>query len=227
MTSDPRGPRPAAGHRPDGVPRGVADEIRSTARPGLGDAAVQAFEEAVSSLESDRVGAAVAAAERAKDMSPRSGAVRELLGIALYRSERFREALRELQAYRRMTGRVDQNHLIADSQRALGASEKAIEPAREAVRASIDDEARAEAAVVGAAALADLERFDEALAMIRAVATNDQSARPFDLRLWYVAGDILERAGRHREAEVEFQRVVRHDPSAFDAADRLARLQAS
>jgi tetratricopeptide (TPR) repeat protein len=209
------------------LPRVVADEIRATSRPGRADAAIKAFEDAVSLLEEERVSAAVAAAEAAKEHSPRSGAVRELLGMALYQAERFREALRALQAYRRITGRVDQNHLIADCHRALGAPEKAIEPAREALRAPIDDEARAEAAVVGASALADLSRFDEALAMIRAFRTDVRAARPFDLRLWYMAGDILERAGRRREAALEFARVVDHDASAFDAADRLASLQAS
>jgi tetratricopeptide repeat protein len=223
-----RGPRsvPGGAHRPT-VPRFIIDDVRTTARPGQAEAAAMAFQDAASILESDRPEAAVPAAEMAKNLAPRSGAVRELLGIALYRSERFRQALRELQAYRRITGRVDQNHLIADSYRALDAPEKAVEPAREALSAAIDDEVRAEAAVVGASALADLDRFDEALGMVRAIRTTDQTARPFDLRLWYVAGDILERSGRPDDAALEFERVVRHDPSAFDAADRLARLQRS
>jgi tetratricopeptide (TPR) repeat protein len=213
---------------PDGrLPRPVVDELRTTARPGRADAAIKAFEDSLHLLDDDRVSAAVTAADAAKDHAPRSGAVRELLGIALYRAERFREALRELQAYRRITGRVDQNHLIADCHRALGAPEKAVEPAREAVRAPIEEEARAEAAIVGASALADLDRFDEALAMIRAFRTDERTARPFDLRLWYTAGDILERAGRPREAALEFARIVDHDASAFDASDRLARLQVS
>ena len=46
----------------------------------------------------------------------------------------------------------------------------------------------------------------------------EQLARPFHLRLWYVTGEILERAGRPEEAAEEFRRVVRHDPGAFDAA---------
>jgi tetratricopeptide (TPR) repeat protein len=157
-------------------------------------------------------------------MASRSGAVREVLGLALYRAERYREALRELQAYRRVTGRLDQNHLIADSQRALGAPDKAVEAAVEAVRADIPDEARAEAAVIGASALADLGRFTEALGILRSFPPDERLARPYHLRLWYVTGDVLERAGRAEEAAEEFRRVVRHDPDAFDAADRLARL---
>lgn len=185
---------------------------------------MRAFEESVDLLERDRAAAAVAAAMRAKDLAPRSGAVREVLGMALYRAERFRDALRELQAYRRITGRLDQNHLIADCYRALGAPEKAIDPSREALRARLPDEIRAEAAIVGASALADLGRYTEALSMVRASPAGERLSRGFDLRVWYVTGDILERAGRRADAAEEFRRIVRHDPSAFDAAERLARL---
>ena len=64
----------------------------------------------------------------------------------------------------------------------------------------------------------------QALAFVRRVATREDVARPFDLRLWYVAGDILARAGKKTDAAREFAKVVRHDPSVFDAADRLAEL---
>jgi tetratricopeptide (TPR) repeat protein len=195
------------------------------ARPGQGDRALKAFEEAIGLLDRDRAAVAVARAEEAKQLAPRSGAVREVLGIALYRAERYRDALRELQAYRRITGRADQNHLIADSHRALGAPERAVEMAQEALRIrAVPAEARAESAVVGASALADLRRYDEALALLRSASAREEAARSFDLRLWYVAGDILERAGRPREAAGEFRKVVRRDAGAFDAAERLARL---
>jgi len=189
------------------------------------DLAVKAFEEAVALLQRGRPGAAAARAEAAKALAPRSGAVRELLGISLYQAERYREALRELQTYRRITGRADQNHLIADSHRALGAPEKAVGPAQEALRTrAVPEEARAEAAIVGASALADLGRYDEALALLRTFPTREQAVRPFDIRVWYVSGDVLERAGRKREAAREFRKVIRHDAGAFDAAERLARL---
>jgi tetratricopeptide (TPR) repeat protein len=144
--------------------------------------------------------------------------------MALYRSGRYRDALRELQAYRRMTGRVDQNHLIADSLRALGEPEKAVAPAREAIRARVPAEVRAEAAVVAASALADLGRYDEALSVLKAFRTEAGRARDFDLRVWYATGDVLAKAGRRTEAAEQFRRVVRHDPGAFDAAERLAQL---
>lgn len=209
---------------PASLPRWVVEEIKATAAPGRSDQAIRDFLQAVTALEDGRAGDAVEAAARAKSLASRSGAIREVLGIALYRAERFRDALRELQAYRRLTARVDQNHLIADSYRALGVPEKAVEPALEAVRAQIPEEARAEAAVIGASALADLGRFTEALGILRSFGADDRLAKPFHLRLWYVTGDVLERAGRPGEAAEEFRRVLRHDPDAFDAADRLARL---
>src|SRR5213078_1196321 len=99
-----------------------------------------AFQEAVDLLARGKDDKAVAPARRAKEMASRSGAVREVLGMALYRSGHYREALRELQAYRRMTGRVDQNHLIADSYRAIGSPEKSLDPVRELMRARVGED---------------------------------------------------------------------------------------
>jgi tetratricopeptide (TPR) repeat protein len=202
----------------------VVEDIRATARKGRATDAITALERAVDALQRGRVADAEPEAARAKAAAPRSPAVREVLGMALYGRGRFREALRELQSYRRISGRADQNHLIADSYRALGAPEKAPALADEALKARVPQEVRAEAAVVAAAALADLGRFEEALTLLRRFSTKPESARPHDLRVWYVAGDILDRAGRRKEAAREFRRVVEHDADAFDAAERLAGL---
>lgn len=144
--------------------------------------------------------------------------------MTFYRLARYREALRELQAYRRLTGRADQNHLIADCHRALGAPQKALPLVREALDARIGAEARAEAAVVGGAALADMRRYEEALTLLRRFDRGGDAARPQDLRVWYVMADVLERAGRSLEAARVFRRILDHDPNAFDASDRLAAL---
>jgi tetratricopeptide (TPR) repeat protein len=144
--------------------------------------------------------------------------------MALYDQERYREALTEMQAYRRMSGRADQNHIVADCYRALDQPEKAVQVAQEAVRARIPEEARAESAVVGASALADLGKFDQALALLRRFSTRSDVGRTYDLRVWYVMGDILERSGQPRDAATEFRKVVRHDAGAFDAAERLSAL---
>jgi tetratricopeptide (TPR) repeat protein len=199
------------------------EDVRA-ASGGRGNRAVAALERAVAALERGRLIEGERAAQEAKALASRSGAVREVLGLALYRRGRFREALRELQAYRRLTGRADQNHLIADAHRAVGAPERALPLVREALDGKVRDDVRAEAAVVGAAALADLGRFQEALALLGPVASSSGSARPHDLRVWYVRADVLERAGRTREAVREFRRILRYDPQAYDVAERLSRL---
>lgn len=203
----------------------MVEDVRAAAG-GKGNRAVELLERAVAALESGRTVEAERLATEAKELAARSGAIREVLGLALYRRGRFREALRELQAYRRITGRLDQNHLIADSHRALDAPDKAVAAAREALdaRAHLPAEARAEAAVVAGAALADLGRYEEALTLLRRFERGSEGARPSDLRVWYVIGDILERSGRRRDAARAFRRVLDHDANSFDAAERLARL---
>jgi tetratricopeptide (TPR) repeat protein len=202
----------------------VAAEIRGAARGSRTEDAVRLLGRAAAALARGRAGEAAEAADRAKSLAPRSSSVREVLGLALYRLGRYRDALRELQAYRRMSGRLDQNHIIGDCHRALGSPDKAVPLVREVLGLRIDPEVRAEAAVVGASALADLGRYDEALSLLRRFPTTPRVARPHDLRVWYVAGDVLERAGRRREAAREFARIVDHDPEAFDAAQRLSAL---
>ena len=129
-----------------------------------------------------------------------------------------------MKAYRRLSGSPDQNHIIADCLRAIGRPAEAVPLAEEALRAKIPNEAKAEAVIVAASALADQRRFPEALAFLRRAQTRDDVAEGYTLRLWYVAGDILERAGRREDAEREFRKVFRHDPGAFDVAERLAQL---
>ena len=215
--------RPGAGRLV--LPREVVDEVRRTARPVQAQQALDAVERAVDLLSRGDHRAAVREAERAKALAPRSGAVRETLGLALYGAERWRESIRELQAYRRITARLDQNHIIADSYRGLGQPARALPAVMEALRSRIPEEVKAEATVVGASALADLGRFEEALALLRRFPAREDVGRAHDLRIWYVTGDVLERAGRPEEAAAEFRRVMRFDPSAFDAAERLAALQ--
>ena len=180
---------------------------------------------AIELLDREDPKAAAAEAEKAKSIAPRSGAVREVLGLAYYGLGRWQEALTELKAYKRISGRSDQNHLIADSLRGLGRPREAVPLADEALRSKgVPSEAKAEAVIVAASALADQGRFAEALAFLGRTKTRADVAEEQTLRLWYVKGDILERAGRRSEAAAEFRRIVRHDQAAFDAAERLAAL---
>lgn len=186
--------------------------------------AVSRLARAVELLERGDAGAAAAEATKAKQLSSRSGAVREVLGLALYGQSRWQDAITELKAYRRFSGRADQNHVIADCLRALGRPQEAVPLAEEELRAKVSHEAKAEAVIVAASALADQKRFAEALAFLGRAKTREGVSEPYTLRLWYVRGDILAKAGRRDEAAGEFRKIMRHDASAFDAAERLAEL---
>ena len=194
-------------------------------RTGKGDQAIARLERAVQLLDrGDARGAAIEAA-KAKELAPRAPAVREVLGLALYSLERFSEALSEMQAYRRMSGRADQNHIIADCLRALGRPDRAVPLAEEALAArGVPLAAKTEAVIVAASALAEQQKFDQALGMLRRIRTRDDVAGPEVMRVWYVTANILQQAGQRREALREFRKILRHDPSAFDAAERAAQL---
>ncbi len=219
-------PGPKGGpRRRSGLPRDVVAELRHMARPGKADAAIARLERAAQLLERGDARGAAAEATKAKELASRAPAVREVLGLALYQLERFPQALSEMQAYRRMSGRADQNHIIADCLRAVGRPERAVPLAEEALAAKgVPLSAKAEAVIVAASALADQGKFDQALGMLRRIRTRDDVAGPEVMRVWYVTGSILERAGHLSEARREFQKIVRHDPGAFDAAERAAAL---
>ena len=206
------------------LPRDVLDEVRRTARPTDQQDAISRLSRAIDLLERGDPGAAAREAEKAKRFAPRSASVREVLGLALYGQDLWQEALAELKAYKRITGRVDQNHLMADCLRGLGRPAEAVPLAEEELRGSASNDAKAEAVIVAASALADQGRFAEALAFLGRARTRDDVSEAYTLRLWYVKGDILARLGRKDEAAQEFRKVMRHDAAAFDVAERLAQL---
>ena len=200
------------------------EELQRLTKPTQLRDAVSRLARAVELLERGDPGAAAAEATKAKASSSRSASVREVLGLALYGQGRWQEAMTELKAYRRISGRADQNHVIADCLRALGKPQDAVPLAEEELRAKVPNEAKAEAVIVAASALADQGRFSEALAFLGRAKTREAVSEPYTLRLWYVRGDVLAKAGRREEAADEFRKIMRHDATAFDAAERLAEL---
>ncbi len=194
------------------------DELQRLTKPTQLRDAVSRLSRAIELLERGDSGAAVAEATKAKQLSSRSAAVREVLGLALYGQGRWQEALTELKAYRRFSGRADQNHVIADCLRALGRPQEAVPLAEEELRAKVPERGEGRGGDRrGVSALADQGRFAEALAFLGGPRRETSVSEPYTLRLWYVRGDILARAGRRDEAAAEFRKIMRHD------ADRLRR----
>lgn len=166
----------------------------------------------------------------AKHLAPRSAVVRESLAIALYRAGDLRAALSELQAYRRISGSDDQNHLLADCLRAEGREpEKAIEVGLLlADDAGADIERRVEAAIVVAAVHLDQRRPSRAAGVI-APFLEGPGAKPVPpestVRLLWVAADVAEADGDARRAVAALERLRSLDPEYPDVTERLAALR--
>lgn len=212
------------------LPRTVRRELRRTVgRPGDADEALTCLAVGTERLEERDGEGALPFLRWAKHLAPRSGAVREALGAALYLAEEYADALAELQTYRRFTGRPDQNHLIADCHRALGrGTEKVAELIQEMQEADdIPLDRRIEGRIVWASTLGDAGDVGAGRAVLRPLLdelASDDEPTEAHLRLWYVAGDLAERAGDRTDARRWFERVDAVAEDFFDVESRLGRL---
>jgi hypothetical protein len=213
------------------LPRAVEKEIDRTLGKGskAKDIAL-ALSIGSAAIDEGRSDVAVEVLAWAKHEAPRISAVREAYGVALYLDEQFAAALSELQAYRRITGRIDQNHLVADCLRAL---DRDIDQIAAAAEALIDDEQapedrRAEAVIVWAAALADSGDLGGARSIVRRFLERRRSGdAEHDLRARYLAADLAERAGDRGETRRQLELIVAVDPAFLDAMERLEGQRAS
>ncbi len=156
--------------------------------------------------------------------APGAGAVRELLGLTLYRLERWRQAAAELEAYRALTGSVDQNPVLADAYRALRRYTEVEALWQELRAASPSAELVAEGRIVAAGAQADRGELPAAIALLEAGDRRVKRVRPHHLRLWYALGDLYDRAGDVPRARSLFGRVAAQDADFADVGPRLAAL---
>ena len=212
------------------LPRAVKRELRrAVARPDDAEDAMLCLTVGTGHLEERDGETALPFLRWAKHLAPRSGAVREALGVALYLAEEYDDALAELQTYRRFTGRPDQNHLLADCHRALGRGTDKVAELVEEMRddADVPLDRRVEGIIVWASTLADAGDVGAGRAVLRPALNetgSDDEPSEAHLRLWYVAGDLAERAGDRDEARRWFERIEDTAEGFFDTAERLGRL---
>ncbi len=152
--------------------------------------------------------------------------MRELYGLCLYRTGRWHEALRELEAFRALTESLDQHPVIADCERALGHHEQVAELWAELRRGGVSSDLLAEGRLVAAGSLADQGRIKEAIDLLAKAAERQlRHPEPRHVRQWYVLADLYERAGDIPKARELFRRVVQYDPELSNAPERLAALR--
>jgi glycerol 3-phosphatase-2 len=217
----PESPEPPPDARPEDLDRSVRDELRLLPRP-TADRVARHLVAAGRLLDEDP-SAALAHAMAARRLAPRVGAVREAVGIAAYHAEDWRTAITELRAYQRITGRFTHAAVVADSERALGRPERAIDLYRSTPRDRLTTAEAVELLIVAAGARRDLGQLPAAVAMLQVPELTRPG--PWAARLRYAYADALLAAGRVREAREWFARAVDADEEAMtDAAERLLEL---
>ena len=103
--------------------------------------------------------------EHAQEAVRRAGridVVREAAGIAAYRTGRYAEALRELRTVRRLNGSSEHLPLMADCERGLGRSARALDLAASDEANTLYPDGRAELAMVASGARLDLDEVEAA-----------------------------------------------------------------
>jgi tetratricopeptide (TPR) repeat protein len=161
-------------------------------------------------------------AQAAKRLAARVGIVREVSGIMAYKSGRWAEALTELQAGRRMTGRNEYLPLMADSERGLGRLDRALDLVRSAEAKRLPRAAQIELRIVESGIRRDQGLADAAVLALQVPELTDGKQRPWSARLFYAYGEALLAAGRTEAAREAFSRAVVADED--EQTDALARL---
>ena len=211
------------------LPADVAAEIRNAADTATArhrERLVERAEAAYGAYERGRFLDAARALKPVAEECPGVAAVRELAGLAAYRNNRWREAVRHLDAFEDLSGSTDHVPVVMDCQRALHKRKKVADLWSELRQSSPDPDVLAEGRIVAAAALADAGDLEGAVAMLATAGATKALRNPSErhVRQWYLLGDLYERAGDLPRARQYFERVGKADPGAYDVAERLRGL---
>jgi tetratricopeptide (TPR) repeat protein len=197
----------------------VTEELaRVTPRARVTEA-VGHLEQAAAAFVAGRYDKARHHAEEAKELSPRLPSIREVLGLAAYRSGRWEQALAELRTYRRLSGDTTHLPVEMDVLRALERDadvEAAFALLRRlgASRATTD-----EGRVVYASFLLDHDRAREAWELTRPRSLGADPGEG-ELRVWYVAARAAARLGERSIGRRLYQAIQEADPG-FPGLDEL------
>jgi hypothetical protein len=151
---------------------------------------------------------AYAHARYAASHAGRIAIVREAAGIAAYVAGLYSEALRELRAARRLSGMDTMYRAMeVDCERALGRPDAALRSAQNALQLDLEDDERAELAIVVTGIYHDQGNDELALITIEDAIRKAPKDTETLRRLHSVRADRLEDLGRVREAEAIRERI--------------------
>jgi tetratricopeptide (TPR) repeat protein len=203
----------------------IAEEVGSSVERGMAARVERKLGQAADAFERDHLPDALRILRPLSREAPNVPAVRELTGLALYGTGQWAAAAKELEAFRRLGGSVEQHPVLADCYRALGRYAVVNELWDELREASPNAALVTEGRIVAAGALADQGDVRAAIRLLeRGPVRPTRSAAPHHARLWYALADLYERAGDTPKARELFARVVAAEPGLADAAERLLAL---
>lgn len=214
---------------PKPLPGEVAAAIRRAAEGATAlrrEVLVDKMAHAASAYERGRYADGARLAKQVAAEVPGVAEVRRLAGFSAYRCGSWREAARQFEEYGRLGDSIDHLPALMDCYRATGRTRRVTEVWEQVRQRSPTAEVLAEARMVAAGMLADRGRLADAIELLgsggAARSVRNPAAR--HVRQWYVLADLYERAGDVPQARELFARVLRADPDAYDAADRLSAL---
>jgi tetratricopeptide (TPR) repeat protein len=200
--------------------RGLADQVGQRAAPKVGER----IEAATRAFDRERYTDVRSLLKEVVVLHPEAASARELLGLSYYRMGRFKLAIEQLEAHRLMTSSSLHLPVLADCYRALRRYPKVDELWAELRDTSPSASLVAEGRIVAAGALADRGKLRDALAVMEGAEAPQKRPKEHHVRMWYVIGDLYDRAGDAARARVMFQRVQATIPGYADIDARLASL---
>jgi tetratricopeptide (TPR) repeat protein len=164
-------------------------------------------------------------ASRVRDRISRSALARQTACIAAYRTGRFKEAIKEESAYRRISGSFELVPIAVDSERGLQRPERALALVSEFEAEKLDSDTRTELMIVAGGARQDLGD-DEAARVLLQKAVRAAKSEMANARARFALGQLLAELGDVAQARKWLQSAVDVDVegSWTDAAELLESL---
>jgi tetratricopeptide (TPR) repeat protein len=162
----------------------------------------------------------------ARARAGRVAVVREASGEAAYAAGRFKDALAEFKAARRIGGEPLYLPMMADCERALGRPDRALTIAKDPAVATLDEAGQIEMHIVESGARRDLGQTKAAIATLDGRELHAHTRAEWVPRLRYAYAEALLADGQREAAREWFERAAGADAhSITDAADRVAELE--
>lgn len=190
---------------------------------GPGEKGLKDLYRASDAFESDRYRDAIGLLRPLVERAPEVAELRELLGLSYYRTGKWKEAAKELERFRSITGTAEQHPPLADCYRALGRWADVDELWTELRQASPSASLVTEGRIVVAGALADRGDLQSAIQLLERKWKRPKRAYEHHLSRAYALADLYERAGDGPRAAELFGWVARQAPDFSDAAERAER----